>query len=431
MNACTQLESTESRGGTAERLCALDPKATAQVTVLLGFAEALSAPEVAWSLVDHGYRVLAFARKGRRAALRHSRHVTCYEICAPESDVERSLAELQELVVSLAADSGKRQLVLLPVDDKAVYLCGRVQPDNRWISAAPEGVRAELALNKSLQVEAARKAGFDVPNTREVRTAQEIFDFSATQSFPMFLKSAACVSVSSGRICASRNWICLNHSDLERAVSQWNERSPLLAQALIHGNGEGIFGIGTPEGVKAWSAHRRIRMMNPRGSGSSACISQPVPEDLKPKVEALIDAVQWRGLFMIEVLRDSSGTYWFVELNGRAWGSMALARRVGLEYPAWHVKLALSQSWMEEIPSGPVSGVVCRNVGRELMHMLFLLRDIRQHTACSKKAAMRTLAEVLRIRRGDTFYNWRRDDPKVFLADCFCTIHDNLFKSRN
>ena len=37
----------------------------------------------------------------------------------------------------------------------------------------------------------------------------------------------------------------------------------------------------------------------------------------------------------------------------------------------------------------------------------------------------------MRVRRGDTFYNWRRDDPKVFIADCYYTIHDNLFKARN
>ena len=31
-------------------------------TVLVGFAEATSAPEVVWSLVGHGYKVLAFQR---------------------------------------------------------------------------------------------------------------------------------------------------------------------------------------------------------------------------------------------------------------------------------------------------------------------------------------------------------------------------------
>lgn len=103
--------------------------------------------------------------------------------------------------------------------------------------------------------------------------------------------------------------------------------------------------------------------MNPQGSGSSACISQAVPPDVKPKVEALIAEAEWRGLFMVEMLRDHSGKAWFVELNGRPWGSMALSRRQGYEYPAWHVKLAMDRQSRvgATLPSAP--GVVCRNVG--------------------------------------------------------------------
>lgn len=76
-------------------------------------------------------------------------------------------------------------------------------------------------------------------------------------------------------------------------------------------------------------------MMNPHGSGSSACVSFPVAEDLKLAIERFTRATGWLGIFMIEFLRDQSGIPWFVELNGRSWGSMALSRRQGLEYPAW------------------------------------------------------------------------------------------------
>jgi hypothetical protein len=37
----------------------------------------------------------------------------------------------------------------------------------------------------------------------------------------------------------------------------------------------------------------------------------------------------------------------------------------------------------------------------------------------------------MRIRRGDGFYNWRREDPKVFIADCYYTILHNVFKGKN
>jgi predicted ATP-grasp superfamily ATP-dependent carboligase len=402
-----------------------------RATILIGFAEALSAPEVAWSLVDEGFNVVAFARKGRASAMRYSRHVVCHEICAPESDVQTAISDLHSLMVSLSAQTDGRQWILLPLDDKALYLCNGVPLEDFWLLAGPRGARADLALKKHLQVEAARNAGFNVPKTVLARTAKDIFDFVAAESFPIILKAAECVPTYQGRVHAGRNWICANLDELNRAVAQWDERAPLLAQPFIAGIGEGIFGLATPDGVRAWSAHRRLRMMNPEGSGSSACISQPVSEDLKAKAATLISAAEWHGLFMIELLRDQAGIRWFVELNGRPWGSMALSRRQGLEYPAWHVKLAMDQRSGVGVTFPLTPGVVCRNVGRELIHVLFVLRGAKSSALGDQTSLWQTLRDVFRIRRGDTLYNWRRDDPKVFLADCYYTIHDNLFKARN
>jgi hypothetical protein len=41
------------------------------------------------------------------------------------------------------------------------------------------------------------------------------------------------------------------------------------------------------------------------------------------------------------------------------------------------------------------------------------------------------MAQVIGVHRGDSYYNWRRDDAKVFFADCYYTIHGNVFKAKN
>ena len=402
-----------------------------RATVLVGFAEALPAPEVVWSLVGGGFRVIAFARRGRASALRYSRHVVCHDICAPESDLQEALSDMHSLLNSLNAQADGTQLIFFPLDDKAVWLGSKMQLESRWLLAGPRGACADLALNKNLQIEAARDAGFNVPKTVLARTARDLFDFSAAESYPIILKAAECVPSYQGRVYSCRKWICANQIELERAIGEWGERDPLLAQPFIAGTGEGVFGLAAPDGIRAWSAHRRLRMMNPEGSGSSACISQPVPDDLKAKVEALIAAAEWRGLFMIEVLRDHSGTSWFVELNGRSWGSMALSRRQGLEYPAWHVELAMDERSRvgSAVSSGP--GIVCRHAGREFMHLLFVLRGAKSNALSKWPSFWETIRDVVRFHREDGLYNWRRDDPKVFIADFYYTIHNNLFKSRN
>jgi predicted ATP-grasp superfamily ATP-dependent carboligase len=405
--------------------------ASTRGTVLVGFAEALSAPEVVWSLVDDGFKVVAFARKGRLSPLRYSRHAVCHEICAPEADLEESLSDLRALLVSLESEGKDGGLVLLPLDDKAVYLCSKLQLNGAWHLAGPAGECAEIALNKTLQVEAAGSAGFAVPDTLVVKFADEILSSRVDLSFPLILRPSECVPMYKGRLYKCRNWVCASYEELKNAILQWSERVPLLVQPFIAGEGEGVFGFVAPDGIVAWSAHRRVRMMNPHGSGSSACVSQPVPADIKRKAEDLFKAIHWRGMFMIELLRDHSGKLWFVELNGRPWGSMALSRRQGLEYPAWQARLAMDQQSPVEIALPSLhSGLVCRNVGRELMHLLFVLKGAKSKALTNWPSFWQTLVNVLRIRRGDTFYNWRRDDQKVFVADCYCTMHDNLCRSR-
>jgi hypothetical protein len=64
------------------------------------------------------------------------------------------------------------------------------------------------------------------------------------------------------------------------------------------------------------------------------------------------------------------------------------------------------------------------------MHLLFVLRGPRSKALRRWPSSWRTLAAVAGIRPGDALYNWRRDDPAVFLSDCYYTVHDNLFKRR-
>ena len=402
-----------------------------QPIVLIGFAEALAAPEVAWNLVDRGYRVVAFGRRGRTSALRYSRQVEYREICGPDSSLETSVTELNALMTSLGGN-GERAKTLFPLDDSSVLLCSMAAPSNPgWKLAGPQGELAELALNKQRQTDLARESGFHVPTTWLVRTPEEALRIGQEQAFPLILRPIECVPIAGGRVQKGRNWICANLGELEIAVKSWGGRVPLMVQPFIAGTGEGVFGLATEQGVQGWSAHRRLRMMNPHGSGSSACISQVVDPETQRSAETLMAKSGWRGLFMIELLRDDAGKVWFVELNGRPWGSLALSRCQGFEYPVWQVRMACGEEPVIDSLPAAVSGVVCRNVGREMMHLLFVLRGPKSTALVRWPSVTKTLRELLRIRAGDGIYNWRLQDPKVFLADCYNTVHDNVFKDRH
>jgi hypothetical protein len=129
----------------------------------------------------------------------------------------------------------------------------------------------------------------------------------------------------------------------------------------------------------------------------------------------------WNGLFMIELLRDADGTPWFVELNGRSWGSMALARRMGYEFPAWAVRTALDEGFAPpEPPARPP--VVCRHLGRELVHLLLVMRGSPSDALVLWPSRWGTLRDVLRVRRSDRWYNLRRGALGLFLYDSLQTV---------
>jgi hypothetical protein len=389
----------------------------------------LAAPEVVWSLVDAGFVVIGVARQGTPTALAHSRLVTLRRIPPPEADFVAARRALADLLGEIRRDGTYRRHVLLPLDDMSVWMCSEVVHDSGWTLAGP-GTQAAvaLALDKRCQVEVARGAGLDTPPTVVANTVDDLETLPF--GFPIILRPAKAVQVAGQRLGKGRNWICSDASELQAAGRTWGGRSPMLVQPYLDGVGEGVFGLMTPQGVVGWSAHRRLRMMNPHGSGSSACVSRQADEALKGPITHFLETVNWRGMFMIELLRGGGidARPCFVEFNGRAWGSMALARRLGLEYPAWTVRQALGEGMpARDLPTAQ-EGLVCRNLGREFMHLVFVLRGRRSRAIQSWPTFWSALRDVLRPHPGGSFYNWRGNDWRVFASDCYYTILRNVFK---
>jgi len=368
--------------------------------VLLGFADSLAALESAWSLEAHGFEVVAFTRQGIRPPLALRKSVTVVDVTPPEEDAEACVRDLADVIGRF------EPVAVLPLDDQAVWVCSRTK-DLAPI-AGPVGEAARFALDKSEQFAAARDAGFAVPVEGD--------------KGPWMVKPTLAVVEADGRLQRPTGTIARTPDEVEAAKARI--AGPVVVQRAVTGVGEGVFGIATEGGVEAWSAHRRIRMMNPRGSGSSACRSIPVSEPLRVATERLIGGLGWRGLFMVEVLRDDAGTPWFMEVNGRPWGSMALAVGRGLHYPAWAVELALDPGFRPPIPEDSPHRIY-RHLGREIVHLAAVMRGAKGSDAGRWPGRLETL-RAMRPRRGDRWYNWRRGEARVLLRDAWATVASQL-----
>jgi hypothetical protein len=372
--------------------------------VLIGFADALAGIESAWCLADDGFEVHAFARRRSRPALAASRHVRIIEVTPPEDDAHQCAADVAAAARELGAAAA------LPLDDHAVWLCDRAaEQDRSVIVAGPTGSRAWLALDKREQLKLAEAAGFAVPATSGG-------DVPPSAPGPWMVKPALAVELRGGRLHRPSGRIVTTPEQVPESAAAIG--GPAIVQPLINGVGEGVFGLAIGGITTVLGGHRRIRMMNPRGSGSSACRSVPVARDVIGRVEDMVSRSGWDGLFMVELLTDDAGVPWFMELNGRAWGSMALARHRGYRYPSWAVQAALDPHFRPAGPAAPPA-VTARHLGREIVHLGTVL-------ACGGAPRLATCRNVLSVRRGDRWYNYRAGEAGVFAADTWATVRNQV-----
>ncbi len=381
------------------------------IRVLIGFAEALAAVEVTRSLRGAGIEVSAFTREGAKPILGRLLGDDLHPIPAPEAGVDAAIAAVGQTVDAVQPD------IVLPLDDMALWLMSKTSSSGESVTVPPlDGIK--LALDKRLQLEAARAAGFQVPPTEIVEDRESAAHLSG---FPLVLRPALAARPVDGRLGRAGADICADAEELDSALRAWSGAEPLLVQPYIRGVGEGLFACAKGGELYAPSAHRRVRMMNPHGSGASACTWSAVDPSLVEAASRMARDLRWEGMFMVELLRDAEGTPWFVEWNGRAWGSLALARRRGLEYPRWSVQAAMG---MEPDSSAPVDGppFVCRHAGREFIHLLQVMRGPRSPAVTDWPPRLRTLLDVLRVRRKDRWYNLEDRDWRLFLVDAFQTV---------
>ena len=375
--------------------------------ICIGFAEALPAPEVVFSLRNAGYMVSAFARTANPTLAHLGLDITV--IPAPEDGITLAITAIQTLMQGNTAPD-----YILPLDDTGLWLVDRALGDDPR-NAGATGSQAAVALDKTQQTQAALAAGLDVPPTQMISSAN---DLDAITHFPAIARPALAVQVINGHL-GKANPIYLNS---ETDVDQLHHATgPFLIQPLIAGIGEGVFGLMTPQGVTAWSGHRRLRMMNPHGSGASACQSTTPDPTLCAKIETFLHSLDWRGPFMIEILRDAAGTPWFMELNGRQWGSLALARRQGFEYPAWAIAQCIDADFTP--PHITPRPRVQRHMGRDLLHLLFVLRGPKSdfHKA-NWPSFWRSLVGVFTPAPLRSFYNYDPNHSSFLMRDTLATL---------
>jgi predicted ATP-grasp superfamily ATP-dependent carboligase len=191
--------------------------------------------------------------------------------------------------------------------------------------------------------------------------------------------------------------------------------SAVLVQEFVEGSGTGYFALVNHGEVRAEFAHRRIRDVHPTGSGSALRESIVPTAQIREASLAMLRALNWHGVAMIEFRVRADGVPVFLEINGRFWHSLPLACYAGVDFPALLAQMAEFGD-VDPPPSYKV-GLRCRWLVGDFRHLLEVWRGRPPGYPGTFPRRLPTLLAELTPRLGTLHDNFMWQDPLPELGD--------------
>jgi len=167
--------------------------------------------------------------------------------------------------------------------------------------------------------------------------------------------------------------------------------------------------------LRAEFAHRRIRDVYPTGSGSAVRVSVAPQPEIRNAALAVLRALNWHGVAMVEFRQEEGKPPVFLEVNGRFWHSLPLACYAGVDFPSLLAKMAAA----EDIEATPKyrEGVRCRWLLGDVRHLVEVWRGAPQGYPEKYPGRLQTLGAVLTPVPGTVHDLFTWEDPMPEFGD--------------
>jgi predicted ATP-grasp superfamily ATP-dependent carboligase len=339
---------------------------------------------------------------------------------APEQAVAVLLRAARELSVDLIVPVTDE--IILPLSEARAHfagVCRLALPGTQALAAALDK-RATLDLAERLDIPVPRTAL--VANTDEALAAAEEIGWPVVlkpQSSRVYRKEQDPKTGEQGKVAAFGVSYAAGPETLTTQVGHLEGRSGVLVQEYCTGTGIGIELLMDRGRPLAAFQHRRVREVPITGGASSYRDSVPLDPVLLDHAVRLLGALDWTGLAMVEFKAGNTG-HTLMEVNGRIWGSLPLAVKAGMDFPARLVDLCLngSSNARVRLDTAYEVGVRSRNLELETMWIGSALRRGRRYPfleAPSRREALRVALRLLNP--ADGYDVLSRDDPRPGLAE--------------
>ena len=334
---------------------------------------------------------------------------------SPQADagafVEQISAEAAREPGTLVLPMTERTTLPLSAGRERVYAAGgrMVLPPHEMLLRA---------FDKQQTTRLAASLGLSVPVTATISSEADVRAHARDLRFPVIVKprsSEECVPGGQARTTGAPLY-ARNENELLRAWDRISTRCrAALVQEYTDGAGAGYFALMRDGEPLAEFAHRRLRDVRPTGSGSALRVSVSADGPVREQGLAVLKALKWHGVAMVEFRLRPDGTPVFLEVNGRFWNSLALAVRAGADFPAL---LAVLAEHGDVEPPGPYRvGVRCRWLLGDARHLVEVWRGAPAEFPGRFPGRWSTLAALLTPVMGTYHDNFTIDDPAPELGD--------------
>lgn len=241
-----------------------------------------------------------------------------------------------------ARDADEHYNLILPSTEKSLLVFASADcPQALRVKAVlPSSEALLLATNKESVWQLAQRFGIPVPQSI---IASAVSIPRLPFNFPVAVKPIHSKQVAGSRILDQRVAYARDEGVL-REILAASPSSSFQVQKLVRGRGVGIellFVNGNP--VRHF-AHERVHELPLTGGGSSYRRSIAAPAELLAHSIALLKALGWHGVAMVEWKVDPQAGAALIEINPRLWGSLALAIDAGVDFPRDLLSVALGQT---------------------------------------------------------------------------------------
>lgn len=313
---------------------------------------------------------------------------------------------------------------LIPVTDE--FIVGimeyRDEIEKGMMLLMPQNDSIMAALDKLKTIRLAEELSIPAPQTYFFENLDELQSKKNMVKLPAVLKGRYSVYINrKGQIRKSRAFgYIYNHKDLIREYISAVEKEDMpVIEELVKGRGQGFFCLADNGEMVASFMHRRVREMNPLGSGSSCAESIEMNPILKGYAGSLLKKMNWHGVAMVEFKNeDLTNKPIIMEVNGRFWNSLPLAVKAGVDFPSLYWDLSNGKE-IHNIENYKV-GMQCRFLEGELVHLLHVLKGRPKNWSGYYPDRWETVKDIFNFCKPETFYyNQCSDDLLPGIADIF------------